>query len=75
MRRICSVYTIVGGSPLGLRVRGFVWDEHNSFKPGRHSITIEEAEEVFYNNPQIRLRRETWKRTSDDCMPGKNEPC
>ena len=38
-------------------VREFEWDENNRWKPLRHGVLPEEAEEVFFNAPHIRRTR------------------
>jgi uncharacterized DUF497 family protein len=53
---IMSIY----GSPSGLPGNfpasiGFEWDEGNSMKNEKHSVSNEEAEQVFFNEPLLLL--------------------
>lgn len=34
-----------------IKIHSFEWDEHNTWKPLRQGIEIDEVESVFYNRP------------------------
>jgi hypothetical protein len=34
-----------------IKIHGFEWDKHNTWKPLRHGVEIDEVESVFYNQP------------------------
>lgn len=47
------------------RITGFNWDEGNSRKNDKHSVSMAEAEQIFFNAPLLVL---------DDVVHGQNEP-
>ena len=47
------------------RITGFNWDEGNSRKNDKHSVSMAEAEQIFFNAPLLVL---------DDVVHSQNEP-
>ena len=47
------------------RISGFNWDEGNSRKNDKHSVSMAEAEQIFFNAPLLVL---------DDVVHSQNEP-